>query len=420
MARARVEGPFSRRALAWLVGVGASSLGLALALLATGAPESAEVASAGADAYSRSALGHRGFVALARAGGVPVLVSRYDSGRRAGSSGVLVIAEPRLPEADPNRARRLARMLTEARTALLVLPKWTGSEDPARPGWIGEASALPAMDVRRVLSAAGVAARLVRETGTGSERCEGLESPVTLPRPQLLAPTTERLKPLVSCPGGLLLGIEEREGLRLFVLSDPDLLANHGLGRGANAQAAGAIVALARAGEKALVLDETLHGHERVPALWRELFTFPLLPAVVQAALAALALLLAGLGRFGAPVEAGLGIAPGKGVLIENTAFLLRSAGHSGHTLGRYFDATVAEVARAVHAPPGAGPSEIRELLAAAARRRRVSVDLRTLEEQVERVRRQEAAEAAVVSTARRVFRLREEMLRGPQDHPGR
>jgi hypothetical protein len=420
MAQAPVEGPFSRRALAWIVGVSASSLGLGLAFLVAGAPESAEVASSAADAFSRSALGHRAFVALARGQGIPVLVSRHDSGRRAGASGVLVMAEPRLPGRDSARARRLVQMLGEARTVLLVLPKWTGDEDPARPGWIREARAVPAPSVAAALSAAGVSARVVHSPRAGTERCEGLGSAVSWTKPQLLSPTTPDLRPLVACEGGLLLGLEEREDLRLFVLSDPDLLANHGLAREGNARAASEVVAMVREGRKALVLDETLHGHERIPSLWRELFAFPLLPAVVQAALALLALLLSGLSRFGAPIDAGMGLAPGKTLLIENTAFLLRAAGHSGHALGRYFDAALAEVARALHAPPGASPVEVRELLQAAARRRGVSVDLRTLEGQVDRARRQEAAPAAVVDAARRVHRFREEMLRGPHDHPGR
>jgi len=420
MADRRVDGPFSRRALAWLVGVSASSLALAVAFLIAGAPESAEVSSTGADAFSRSALGHRAFVALLRREGIPVMVSRHDSSRRAGRSAVLVVAEPHLESASSGRARRMAEMLGGARTALLVLPKWTGREDPAHPGWIKEAAAVPPETVGHVLSAASIAAKLTRHARAGPEACEGLESAVTWTRPQLLSPTTGTLKPLVSCEGGLLLGVLETPNLRLFVLSDPDLLANHGLANGQNEDAAREIAEIVRERKKALVVDETLHGHERIPALWRELFAFPLLPAVVQAGLALCAVLLSGLGRFGAPVEAGLALAPGKSVLMENTASLLRSAGHSAHTLGRYFDAVLAELARALHAPPGARPKELAEFLQAAARRRRVSVDLRTLESQVERVRRHETPPAAVVAAARRVHRFKEEMLRGPQDHPGR
>jgi hypothetical protein len=420
MARAPVEGLFSRRALAWVVGVSASSLGLAVALTIAGVPDSAEVASFGADAFSRSALGYRGLVALARGDGIPVVVSRHDSGRRAGRSGVLVLAEPQLPDGDPARARRMAQMMGEARTALVVLPKWRGVEDPSRAGWIGEATAVPRPAAGRVLSAAAVSAHVTRHSRAGRERCDGLRTEVTWTQPQLLRPATGDLEPVVTCDGGVLLGVERRRDLRVFVLSDPDVLSNHGLAAGDNALAAREILAIVRGEGMPLVLDEVLHGHERVPALWRELLAFPLLPAAVQASLALLALVLSGLGRFGAPVDAGLALAPGKSVLIENTAVLLRSAGHSSYTLGRYLEAALAETALALHVRPGAGSAALREALQSAARRRRVSVDVRTLEAQVERLRSGPAAPAAVVAAARRVFRFREEVLRGPRHRPGR
>jgi hypothetical protein len=404
----------------WLAGVGASSLALAVAFLIAGAPESAEVDSAGADAYSRSALGYRGLVGLLRREGVPVMVSRYDSSRRAGRSAVLVVAEPHLENARSDRARRLTQMLGLTQTALLVLPKWTGREDPERPGWIAEARPVPTAAVAHVLSAASVPATATRHAGAGPESCAGLARSLTWTQPQLLTPTSDVLEPVVTCEGGVLLGRVKTSKLQLFVLSDPDLLANHGLAKGENEGAALEVVEVVRARKKALVIDETLHGHERIPSLWRELFAFPLLPAVLQAGLALLALVLSGLGRFGAPVKAELALAPGKSVLIENTAFLLRSAGYDAHTLGRYFDAAVAEVAHALHAPPGAKTRELSEFLQGAARRRRVSVDLRTLEAQIERLKRQPLAPAAVVAAARRVYRFKEEMLRGPQDHPGR
>jgi hypothetical protein len=414
-----MSGPFSRRAVVWLVAVGASSLGLAVALLITGAPGSAEVGSAGADAFSRSALGHRAFVRLMREQGIPVLVSRYDSARRANPTGVLVVAEPRIDEPDSVRARRMAGMLEEAGTALLVLPKWTGAADPKRPSWIRDAALVPVPEVGRVLASARVAARVVRKGRSGEEACAGLRTPVRLVQPQLLEPTLPDLEALVSCEGGVLLGVIERDEGTLYVLSDPDLLANHGLARGANAQAARELVDIVAEGGRALVLDEAVHGHERIPSLWRELFAFPLLPAVVQCALALATLVLAGLARFGAPVPAGLGLAAGKSLLIDNTAFLLRSAGHSGHTLGRYFDAALAEAAVALHASPGADRGELVKLARSAARKRRGRVDPAALDAEVERLRRGAGSPAAVVAAARRVHTFKEEMRRGLQDHPG-
>ena len=165
------------------------------------------------------------------------------------------------------------------------------------------------------------------------------------------------------------------------------------------------------------MVDETLHGHGRVPSVWRELFAFPFLPAVAQAALTFGVLVWSGLGRFGSPLSADLALAPGKGVLIENTAFLLRSAGHSAFTLGRYYEAALAEVGRALHAPPTVKVRDLQAWLSAAGRRRGVRVELSALEAQVARVSDQQLGPAAVLRAARRIHRWKEEMLRGPHDH---
>ena len=55
------ENPFSRRAVAWLVGVSVVSFTtwLVVGLIA---PEPTDLESADADAYSRSAIGHRALV----------------------------------------------------------------------------------------------------------------------------------------------------------------------------------------------------------------------------------------------------------------------------------------------------------------------------------------------------------------------
>ena len=100
----------------------------------------------------------------------------------------------------------------------------------------------------------------------------------------------------------------------------------------------------------------------------------------------------AGLRRFGAPVPAPASLAAGKGVLVENTAALLRLGGHSAYTLGRYLESLKYEVARALHAPAGLAPAEMRARLRALGRRRRVTEDLAALETSVERLQHGTAA----------------------------
>jgi hypothetical protein len=411
------EGPFSRRALAWLISISVASFAtwLVVGLIA---PEPADVDSAEADAYSRSAIGHRAFVETMRAQGVPVMVSRFDSGTRAGSQALLVVAEPRLDEDSPTRSRKLQQMLRSARRTLLVLPKWQGREDPARAGWLDRAELVPPTAIAKALQDADVPAGYALPTGDGVQSCEGVPVHPTLQRPQFLRSTGQPgLKPLITCTNGWLLA--EREdalGGRLLILSDPDVLSNHGLGDGDNATVAWSVLGYARLPGQAVVLDETLHGHERVPSLWRELFTFPLAAASVQGLLVAAFLVWAGLGRFGAPVPVPSALSAGKGVLVENTAALLRLGGHSAYTLGRYLESLKYEVARTLHAPAGLAPPELRDRLRRLGRRRRVTEDLAALETSVARLRDDaRAAPAAVLAVARRVHRWRQEMLSGPE-----
>jgi hypothetical protein len=407
------DGPFSRRALVWLISISAASFATWL-VVGLVAPEPAEIESAEADAYSRSAIGHRAFVELMRAQDVPVMVSRFDSGTRAGPQALLIVAEPRLDVDAPGRSRKLQQMLRSARRTLLVLPKWQGHEDRSHAGWLDRAELAPPTAIARALQDANVLAGYALPSGEGVQSCEGVPANPTLRRPQFLRPNGESgLRPLIACANGWLLA--EREdalGGRLLILSDPDVLSNHGLGDGDNATVAWAVLGYARRPGQAVVLDETLHGHERVPSLWRELFTFPLAVASAQGALIVAFLVWAGLGRFGAPIPPPAALSAGKGVLVENTAALLRLGGHSAYTLGRYLESLKYEVARTLHAPAGLAPPELRERLRRLGRRRRVTEDLAALETSVARLRAEKApAPAAVLAVARRVHRWRQEML---------
>ncbi|HEX6739872.1 MAG TPA: DUF4350 domain-containing protein [Vicinamibacteria bacterium] len=411
------EAPFRRPVLVWLVAVGACSLALGLVLVVV-EPEAGQVSSSRADGFSRSALGHRAFLDLLRAQGVPVVVSRHASAEHAGDTALLLVAEPQL--GDPGRARRLTEMVESVGTALVVLPKWQGQESAEVRGWISSVRPVPVEAVAPVIQAVQGAAAVVRPGAAGGGSCTGTAVPVSWRHPQLLQPVSSALRPLITCPGGVLLGEIVTDERRLLILSDPDPLSNHGLGQGQNAALALEILAHARRDDQVVVVDETLHGHEHVPSLWRELFSFPLLPALVQGVLAVLALVWSGLGRFGAPLPRAPALASGKGVLIDNTAAVLRAAGHSAYSLDRYLEAITADVARALHAPTFARPAELKGWIEAVARRRGVRTPLAELEAQVTRAQVQARAEPALVAAARRIHRWKEEMLRGAQDRPGR
>ncbi len=413
-----MTGPFSTRAARWLVGIGAASL-LASGLLALFGGELADVASFGTDSFSRSALGHRAFAEMLRGLGFQVLVSRHDTAARARGEAVVVLAEPQV--GDEGRRRGVFEGIAgRAARLLVVLPKRAGHPSPWRPLWISGAGLLPLREPQRVLDVAldpegeaGSEAWMVRPKEATAWRGE-------LPAPEIDAPQlvhSARLAPLVSTQEGILAGELREKGRHLIVLSDPDVIATHGLRRGANAVLAVRLLERLGSGGRVVLLDETLHGHELEPSLARELLRFPIVLATLHAVLAAALLAWAALVRFGRPRRSPPPLQPGKAFLVDNTAGLLRYGGHVAPALAAYWRAAKEQIASLLRAPgERAGPRDDWLERAAAARGRGEA--LATLEQRVANLSARPGAEHEALQTALAIHRFREEMTDGAGSHP--
>ena len=134
------------------------------------------------------------------------------------------------------------------------------------------------------------------------------------------------------------------------ILTDPDVVNNHGLDEGKNARFAVGLIDELRAGGP-VVFDEIAHGYTLEPSIWKLMFQWPLVLATLQALICILILVAATAGRFGPAASAGRPYAAGKDFLIRNTAALLRYGGHDGEALRRYLTSTVHSVRVALHAP---------------------------------------------------------------------
>jgi len=306
-----VTGPFAGRGARWLALLAAASLAASGLLAVFG--DAFDVASSGADAYSRSALGHHALLELWRRLGGRALLSRHQTAARVGGGGLLAL-EPEVGQ-DRARAEKLSAMLAAAPRALLVLPKRAGSPDPLRPAFLDEQHVMPHQAAEEVLRAAGLTGAVVRpQASLGAWRGD-------LPTPALDAPqlvTSGELTPLLATDQGILVGARELEGRLLLVLSDPDVIAAHGLGKGDNALLATRLLEqVAGRDEPALVVDETLHGHEQEPSLARELLRWPLVLATLQAAFALGLAAWAAAVRFGRPAAAPRPLAPGRAGLVD-------------------------------------------------------------------------------------------------------
>ena len=337
---------FQGRTLAILIALGAAAFAIMAYLLVT-EDERRAYRSAGANAFSPSAIGHAAFVELLDRLAVPTLVSRFDSARRTGAGSVLMLAEPPSEQA----IRPILDHLSEtydAGAVIVVLPKWTSQrQDPRR--WLVDAALLSPTQVNAVLTAMVEDASVVRPETAGTWATGPFSVAPTLASPQLIR--SESLTPVIGTENGMLIGEMRMDWRRVWILSDPDILANHGIGQGDNAQLIMDVVDSLRAPTGAVVIDETIHGFQLSPSLWRTLFSPPFLIASLNA-LATLGLVVWASGRrFGNPTAVRQPFQPGTSTLVDISADLMRPGQHGPHILGRYADMTLERVARKLHAP---------------------------------------------------------------------
>ena len=362
----------------------------------------------GPSTFSLSAIGHAGIADILRKRGFTVLQSQGDSLHKLGRGGVLVLAEPDLRAPDD----RSESVLLTARTVLLVLPKWLGTPDRNRRAWVSAVDPVGVFGPQAILERAIPDAKVVR-SGAGETWTQNELGPVPhlSGQPQLV--WSERLRPIIASKDGILLGELVKNGRRLWVLADPDVIDNHGLGDG-NAPLAVAIFdALGHRGP--VVFDETIHGFDAVPPnLFKLLARQPFTTIGIQAAVALALLLWASAIRFGAPETAPEPLKAGKRDLVRNVARLFRYAGYQQVLVRRYVEETIRDVAHRLHAPNSLDDTARVGWLQRAGSARGASVDCAAVSEQAAMLTlasRHNAAE--LIGLARDIWNWKQEMLDG-------
>lgn len=375
----------------------------------------------GTDSYSRSALGHKGFRHLLEDMDVPVVASRFDSATKAGFNGTLVVAEPDLAINPTQRVQLFEQMPMSAFTMLVVLPKRRGLTDPERPTWLSSVNFSSNENIQLILDTMGIEGKTVRGKSSAAMRWNAGEWNHTplLEEAQLLV--SRDLDPIIATEEGILLGYyfsEDEDNpfcyVDIFVLTDPDLLANHGLGRGKNAALAMKIIDYLRQGEGLVVIDETLHGHQSSDSSFAAFFRFPLIFVTMQILVTAAALLWMAGGRFGSPVRASEIQTRGPEVLIDNTADLLHYSGHSAFVLRRYFQSSLNRICRRLRVDlPGSRPAA-RERFINISHSRSSTFDFAKMETDIKvRDKLKSNRPGEVLDTAEAIYRWQQEMTNG-------
>jgi hypothetical protein len=347
-----------------LVALGLGTVGL-VALLYLYGPRFQRAPSIGPDSHSRSAVGFAGLHELLRAAG-PGAGRVTFSGQDPDLRGLYVDAGRNavfLPDDD-----RPWRLFVGQGAMVVFLEKWGFGLDPENANWV--ADQVPLSPESGVLGLEGLLGPgfgptiVSRPWPRGDDFAMAFEAPAPAGLDEIHLIREGSLEPVVWTGDGLLVGRRQLGSLAVYLVADPDVANNMGLGLGQNGAfvlglfahvmeregLSGPIRFLETVGES--VPSPRLFGPGTTPS---PLINFP--PAVVTIlALASGLMALAALGgRFGGP-GAGTGETVfGKSKLIANSARLMARAGLLPSVVEGYLAMSLRRAAKAIHAPPQAG-----------------------------------------------------------------
>lgn len=330
-ARERSDGAFRPAIMLLVVAIGILAF-IGMLVLGAYAPDLRSGRNGGSHALSNAATGFSAIVRLAEATGRNPEIVRSEYMYDTEDLAVLT-PENAMVDLDKVLDRRGKRL------TLVVLPKWNTVGDRNTAGWVRTRGLLPPFQPEGVLAPQyKLKVERRRSLGTALKTVPEHAPPeMRFAAPGALQTVSGAgFRPVVTDQAGR--GVLVQYGSEpLYVLADPDLLANHGLADERQARAALAMLDFLNVTDaKGILFDVTLNGFGATRSPLRLAFDPPFLAATL--ALAA-ALLLAGvqaLSRFGPPRRPERAIAFGKAALIDNAAALVRKAGREAALGSRY------------------------------------------------------------------------------------
>ncbi|UVD59468.1 hypothetical protein NE852_24095 (plasmid) [Rhizobium sp. Pop5] len=349
--------------------------------------------------YDRSPLGNKGLELWLQAKGVPVIRSDPHVARARSEISLRIIplsirqgeavASQANEEADVARTESPVRESNRyALPTLIILPKWHSSV--STEGVASRSGLADLLDIRSELDRIGYPDLGLNRSENGFEEAHPHLNPDQPIRIALYNAQTFDLASLPSnckelagtLTAALLVRCENYQSV--YLLSDPDLLNNHGLALADNASFAVSLVTLLRkVGETRPVYldtsDRPLAGkkpvdegrtYERSASDLKRFFAYPL--SVIWATLILVAAICfwRGAYRFGPPLpEASANIEMSKTAAIEATARLLRLSGNDGRMTGQFVLHLLADKAQQFFGPGAGNEAGIERLFQRLARR---------------------------------------------------
>jgi len=395
--------------LGWVAAV-AAAFALSIYLLAFGGGDTQRNA-VGPSAYSRSAIGYAALAELIHQVGIPVVKARSGDADSNRAGKLLILAEP-----TPSTAEDQGRYgFGNADRVLVILPKWYGYRSSSHLGWISDAALLPGGFADQTIRKAGATGRMARVSRPESWTADVLGvAPQLGSLVQVIQDT--KLRPIVAAGGQVLVGEQADRNRRIWILSDPDILSNHGLFRGRNAEFAINLINALRPARGEVVFDESVRGY-RAPSNnpLTLMLQFPFIMVTIQVLAASALLLWATMPRFGLAEPAPAVLDAGKQSLIRNAAVLLRYSGHPEIIVASYVRSTVRGVARQLRSPPGLDWRGMIDWLNRVGASRGVTVDFPHLVRRAEDIATSKSGNAGtLVEIAHDTHRWKQEIMNGP------
>lgn len=345
-------GPFDGRIMLFVVGAAILSF-MGYLFLSAYAPEMKMGLDGRGHARSNSAIGYSAIVALREGLGRSPNLMRSDSDLETNR---LVVVTPEL-STDPVALAKFVKDRGD-RPTLIILPKRAVQANPLHKGWVHGRDIVPKSAVAPLLAKIAVL-DVDQHRASGDEAFTSDWAPGVAFAKGAVVQTiaSEDLEPYITDSEGriLLAGVRPKNAEKgddytpVYILADPDVMNNLGVGNPQMAYAASGILdGLSTDDSKEVEFDLTLNGLGRSKGLLKLAFEPPFLTLTICLFVAALMALANGLMRFGPPMREQAAIAPGKGALIANTAGLLRLA-KLEHKIGpRYLAVIVDNTAHAL------------------------------------------------------------------------
>jgi hypothetical protein len=362
-----------RPVIALLIGLFVTSLLATIALVLAG-EQIKPIRSNEHNTFSRSAIGHHAFAEWLRERGSSVYISRYHTLSYAKHTDILLLLEPNLQHLS---RKDLEALVNSAPNTLLVLPKHIA---PAGDdGYhLSDVLSLSEHHVSQWLKDFGYASVIQLDAEARDLQWICSFELNTTCEPSLydvqLAGNSYGTKPLLHTPDGFLFAElterpyrsrhdarpDDESSHRLFVLSDPGLLANHGLHKGHNAALLSDIIDHIHRTSRhratptrhpTIVIDEVSHGFLERPTLMGLLTRFPVNLFVIQLLLLATLILWASALRFGPPRPDEDEPRHDKLNLIERGAALMGAGRHLDYLTRQHLLYTTQRVAQQLGAP---------------------------------------------------------------------